>query len=38
MGMTEQEWASLPSKFDDEMSNYKIAVRVYFVWGRKPEA
>ncbi|KAL7782607.1 hypothetical protein V8C43DRAFT_195905 [Trichoderma afarasin] len=38
VGMTEQEWASLPKKFEDEMSKYKIAVRVYFVWGRKPVA
>ncbi|UKZ81573.1 hypothetical protein TrVFT333_009345 [Trichoderma virens FT-333] len=38
MGMTAQEWASLPNEFEDEMSKYKIAVRVYFVWGQKPVA
>nr|ABV48724.1 methyltransferase [Trichoderma virens] len=38
MGMTAQEWASLPNEFEDEMSKYKIAVRVYFIWGQKPVA
>lgn len=34
-GMTAEEWADLPKKFEEEMKAHKIAIRVYFVWGRK---
>ncbi|OAA63431.1 hypothetical protein SPI_03594 [Niveomyces insectorum RCEF 264] len=38
LGMTQEEWADLPKKFEQEMDAHKIAVRVYFVWGKKPQA
>ncbi|KAJ6101981.1 hypothetical protein N7486_004408 [Penicillium sp. IBT 16267x] len=38
IGITEEEWADLPKRFEEEMKNHHVALRVYFVWGQKPEA
>ncbi|KAF4762285.1 hypothetical protein N7455_003216 [Penicillium solitum] len=37
IGLTEEEWTELPKRFAEEMEKYKVALRVYFVWGQKPE-
>ncbi|KAJ5954126.1 hypothetical protein N7501_008405 [Penicillium viridicatum] len=37
IGLTEEEWTELPKRFSEEMEKYKFALRVYFVWGQKPE-
>lgn len=38
IGITEEDWKSLPQRFVEEMKNYHVALRVYFVWGQKAEA
>ncbi|KZF23928.1 hypothetical protein L228DRAFT_281054 [Xylona heveae TC161] len=36
-GMTQEEWASLPEKFTQDMKEHKMVLRVYYVWAQKPE-
>ncbi|KAF9241487.1 hypothetical protein DTO013E5_8786 [Penicillium roqueforti] len=38
IGMTEEEWKTLPERFAKEMDEHHVALNVYFVWGQKPEA
>ncbi|KAF3389517.1 hypothetical protein F1880_003275 [Penicillium rolfsii] len=37
IGFSEEEWSDLPRRFAEELKTYKVALRVYFVWGQKPE-
>jgi hypothetical protein len=37
VGMTNEDWTELSKRFAEEMRTYKVALRVYFVWGQKPE-
>lgn len=38
IGMTEEEWETLPQRFAEEMKNHHVALKVYFVWGQKAAA
>ncbi|KAL4949371.1 hypothetical protein BDW69DRAFT_202891 [Aspergillus filifer] len=37
IGLSEGEWSELPKRFTEEMKTHKVALRVYFVWGQRPE-
>lgn len=38
IGLTQEEWAELSKRFAGEMEKYKVVLKVYFVWGQKPES
>lgn len=38
IGLTQEEWEESPQRFAEEMEKHKVALRVYFVWGQKPES
>ena len=38
IGMSEEDWKTLPERFAKEMDEHHVALNVYFVWGQKSEA